>query len=293
MQKVILFQKKALLYSLPFAFFILTSCSDNSKEETVVLTALQENLDRSTTTIQLSTESNMKFLSDKKTDPCTKERAEIWYAKAELVTNNTNKIYTYIENLKRRNKWDDSVLDSVIPKLNNYKQMNFTVDSSIMKEFAENFSFIDRFISLVNIVKEKELTNNSVLPLLALLKNDLKIIENKITAYCNTKVGCTIFTFNTYSAIIGQNSNYLKPGSELQITAGVGAFSRSAQPIITFNGARVELSEEGFSVYKMKVPGRAGNYIVPVNIKFFNQTTGKEEETNVNVEYTVAKEYNQ
>ena len=34
-----------------------------------------------------------------------------------------------------------------------------------------------------------------------------------------------------------QNSNYLMPGQEIEITAGVGAFSKAANPIITIGGS--------------------------------------------------------
>jgi gliding motility-associated protein GldM len=99
-------------------------------------------------------------------------------------------------------------------------------------------------------------------------------------------VGTVEVVFDSYAAIVGQNSNYLMPGQELEIKAGVGAFSKAAKPKIFIGGTGVEIGEEGFALYKTTAGG-VGNRTIPVKIVYFNQTTGKEEVKEVNVEYTV------
>lgn len=293
MPKIEILQQRLPLYVFSIALILFSSCSDKKKRDTDVLHALKENLKESNAVINYSTTTNMKALYDKSVDFCTKERAKIWLPKAELVIDNSKKLYDHIENIRSRKEFDNTILEDLILKLQSYKQIILSADSSIMEEFVNNFNFIDHFISLANNLERKELANTSVSALLILLQNDVKIIENKIAAYCNSKVGCTIFFFDSYAAIVGQNSNYLKPGSKLKINAGIGAYSKLTQPIITINGTKVELGFEGFSTYQMKVPEKSGIYSVPVEVKFMNPTTGKEEKNNIIVEYTVAKPCNQ
>jgi hypothetical protein len=275
------------------SMLFISSCTEKSKKDNVIK-ALGKNLIVSNNVINISTTTNMKALYDKSVDFCTEERAKTWLPKAQIVIDNTKKLYAEIEkyidveNIKRGMNFDNTVLKSIILQLNNYKQILLNSDSSIMEEFANNFDFIDRFIMLTNNLKS-QLNNKSVSSLLTLLMNDIKIIENKIITFCNSKVGCNIFIFDSYSSIVGQNSNYLKPGSELTIQAGIGAYNKSSLPQITINGKKAELGVEGYSIYKMKVSKKPGNYIVPVHIKYMNRIIGKEETSNINVEYTVVK----
>jgi len=90
-------------------------------------------------------------------------------------------------------------------------------------------------------------------------QNDVKTAENKVVTYCHTKVGEVKVIFDTYTAIVGQNSNYLMPGQEIEIKAGVGAFSKAAQPSISIAGSSVAIGEEGYALYKGQAGGE-GNH---------------------------------
>jgi gliding motility-associated protein GldM len=85
--------------------------------------------------------------------------------------------------------------------------------------------------------------------------------------------------------LVGQSSNYVMPGQEIQITAGVGAYSKAAQPQITIGGTSQALDAEGRAVYKFNASG-AGNHTVPVNVTYTKPDGTKESKT-FNVEYTV------
>ena len=82
----------------------------------------------------------------------------------------------------------------------------------------------------------------AALTILSKFQNDVKTSENRVVQFCHNKVGEVVVRFDTYAAIIGQNSNYLMPGQELEITAGVGAFSTGAKPTITIGGQTVTLN---------------------------------------------------
>ncbi len=286
-----------LLPGIISTLFIITfsSCSEKNKTDDVIK-QMEESLVNSSKVINLSTEATMKALQEKTTDYCTKERAKIWYSKAEIISQETKKLFDHIETLKSNPKIDDTARLNLFLAANKYKENIFTIDPEIKEVFEKNFQFVNNSISMLggdttikNNSITKQIPHSSIRSLLISLQNDIKIAENKTVIFCNMKVGCNIFIFDSYSAIVGQNSNYFKPGSELEINAGVGAYSKSAKPLIVINGIKVELSEEGFSTYKMKVPNNPGTYSVPVEIKFMNQTIGKEEQRKINVEYTVAK----
>ena len=112
-------------------------------------------------------------------------------------------------------------------------------------------------------------------------------------AYCDMKVGCTIMIFDSYSAIVSQNSNILSPGDKLEIKAGIGAFTRSVAPEIAIYGKKYKLNEMGFVSYKTNAPQKPGVYKIPLLIKYFNQVTGKEDVIQTDIKYTVAKECDQ
>ena len=126
----------------------------------------------------------------------------------------------------------------------------------------------------------------AALTILSKFQNDVKTSENKVIAFCHEQVGKVEIVFDAYAAIVGQNSNYLMPGQEIEIKAGIGAFSKNAKPTITIGGSIVPLGEEGYALQKMAAGGM-GAHSIPIKIKYFNQITGKEEEVLKNVEYTV------
>src|SRR5206468_11828538 len=73
----------------------------------------------------------------------------------------------------------------------------------------------------------------AALTILSKFQNDVKTSENKVAAFCHEQVGKVVVRFDTYGAIVGQSSNYLMPGQEIEIMAGVGAFSKAAAPRIS------------------------------------------------------------
>jgi gliding motility-associated protein GldM len=75
------------------------------------------------------------------------------------------------------------------------------------------------------------------------------------------------------------------PGQELEITAGVGAFSKAALPSVTINGASAALNSDGVAVYKTTANG-AGEHVVKVNIDF-KKPDGTMGHTEKEIKYTV------
>ncbi|HEY1871798.1 MAG TPA: GldM family protein, partial [Chitinophagaceae bacterium] len=110
----------------------------------------------------------------------------------------------------------------------------------------------------------------------------------RVVQFCHNKVGEVNVVFDSYGAVIGQSSNYLMPGQKLDITAGVGAFSKKAQPTITIGGSPIQIGEDG-AAHTTLEGGGIGQHSIPVSITFTNQETGKPQTINQVVQYTVGQ----
>jgi len=262
----------------------------------------------------------MKSLEDKKGKAETAERAAIWFPKAEQVVSTSKTLYDYIGSLKTKiltlaggsvndptKPFKEDNLDIVtklmvkegegkklFALLAKYKTDILGIDSSINAEFEKSLNIDlsnppgrDKKVRPLEIAYFNMVPTVAGLTILSKFQNDIKTAENKVVAYCHTKVGEVEVVFDTYTAIVGQNSNYLMPGQEIEIKAGVGAFSKAAAPIINIAGSNVALAEgEGYALYKAQAGG-VGPHSIPVKISFFNQVTGKPDVREVKVDYTV------
>ena len=279
---------------------------------------VNRSLENTNFTVNKSTETILKSLKDKTTKEETKERALKWFPKADSVVNISKAIYDYIGSVKSQilTLAGGSVTDPTQP----FKEDNLDIVTKLMvkdgggkklyamlENYSKQIKSIDRefdsafsapFIDLSNPPGRDKKTRAwevayfhmvptvAGLTILSKFQNDIKTAENKVVAYCHQKVGEVEVIFDTYTAIVGQNSNYLMPGQDLEIKAGVGAFSKAAAPSISIGGANVAIGEEGYALYKTQAGG-VGAHSVPVRISFFNQVTGKEDVREVKVDYVV------
>jgi gliding motility-associated protein GldM len=280
---------------------------------------VNRSLENTNVTVNNSTATILKSLEEKKSEAATAERAGYWFPKAQQVATTSKALYDYIGTLKSKIfteaggnpndptvKWKEDNLDIVtrlmvkggegkklFAALTKYKTDILGIDSAIKTEFEKSLQIDlsnppgqDGKTKAWDVAYFNMVPTVAGLTILSKFQNDIKTAENKVVAFCHTKVGEVKVIFDSYAAIVGQNSNYLMPGQELEIKAGVGAFSKAAQPTITIGGSNVSIGEEGYALYKTAAGG-VGQHSVPVKISFFNQTTNKQDERIVNVEYTV------
>lgn len=127
---------------------------------------------------------------------------------------------------------------------------------------------------------------------LAMIKNNVKVFENHISTYFINQIGSTIDRFNVFSAIVGQSSNIVKPGDDIEVMAGVGAFSIAAKPQITIGGKSVDIDKDmGSATTKIKASSKPGKHSVPVRVEFINPYGMKEVKV-YSIEYTVVDPHN-
>lgn len=121
--------------------------------------------------------------------------------------------------------------------------------------------------------------------ILSKFQNDIKNSEAQVVEYCHKEIGEVEIIYDEFAALANSNSQYLMPGEELVITAGVGAFSKAARPSVMVDGSSVPLKPDGSAEYKTTV-GNPGSYTKKVRISFTKPdgTTGSQEKE---IRYTV------
>jgi gliding motility-associated protein GldM len=270
--------------------------------------------------VNASTETIMSSFKEKLSDPTTMEKAKMWMPKAEQATNLSKGVYDLIEGLKTKIKVEAGynpsdpnstfkednidIATRIMDKqgegeklrlaLEKYKQQLLAIDPEVGKQFAATLPInleIPKSATgakLGNVTWARAYFNMTptvaALTMLSKFQNDVKTSENRIVNEFHNRVGQVVVRFDTYEPIVGANSTYLFPGQELQITAGIGAFSKTALPQISIGGRSVPLNEQGIAVYKSAVGSGGGS--VPVVIRFKDQE-GKDQVREMKVDYTV------
>ncbi|TDH19790.1 gliding motility protein GldM [Segetibacter sp. 3557_3] len=249
-------------------------------------------------------------------DPKTAEKARIWREKANQAKVLADDMSTYIEGLKgdlmkeagqkvAGGEFREDNLDAATrmlvegPKgkelnqrLEKYRNDLLAIDPEIKAGFANSLP-ID--LSIPKSTNEgnkgweaayfRMTPTIAAITMLSKFQNDVKNSEAQVVDFCHRKVGEVEVVYNEFQAFAGTNSQYLMPGQELVITAGVGAFSKAAKPNISIDGAGVGLNTEGVAEYKTKVGG-PGTYTKNVNISFI-KPDGTTSTISKKVEYTV------
>ncbi|WP_121352552.1 type IX secretion system motor protein PorM/GldM [Flavisolibacter nicotianae] len=283
---------------------------------------VDNSLDKTNNTVNISTENIMESFRNKLSDPTSKAKAEIWYPKAQQAQQLTSALYNDIEKL-RNEILKAADFDPARKKDSTYKEDNQDIPTRIMikegkgKELQQKLAaYRAAMVNLVAPDKKAEFEKSlqvdpsmprnlkggnktwedayfhmvptvAALTILRKFENDVKTTENRVISHLHEQVGKVEVIFDAFEAIVGQNSKYLMPGQDLEITAGLGAFSKSKLPTISIGGSNVSLNEKGMAVYKVAA-GTIGNHSVPVTVSFTDQD-GKAQTRTFNVEYTVGQ----
>jgi gliding motility-associated protein GldM len=216
-------------------------------------------------------------------------------------------------------KWDDKLKDSVEDykednldastrlfetngkgqelkgRLDQYKKDMLAIDPEINAQFEHSFP-VDTRIDTRTFKSQdgakKDFTQAffhmtptvAALTMLSKFQNNIKNSENEIVTYCHNKIGAVEVHMDQTGVLVGQSSNYLMPGQQLQITAGVGAYSSAASPSISINGSNQTVAE-GKATYTTTVSG-AGEHTITVNVSYKDENN-KIQTRSVPVKYVV------
>jgi gliding motility-associated protein GldM len=122
------------------------------------------------------------------------------------------------------------------------------------------------------------------LTILSKFQNDVKNSEAQMVDYIHSQIGKVKVVYDKFSAIAQSNRTYAMPGDEIEITAGVGAFSDAAKPKITIDGQNMPIND-GKALFKTTAGG-SGEHSVAVRIEY-TKPDGTPDFKNEIVKYTV------
>ncbi|MDR3717053.1 MAG: gliding motility protein GldM [Puia sp.] len=103
----------------------------------------------------------------------------------------------------------------------------------------------------------------AAMTILSKFQSDIKNSESQVIDYLHKRIGEVKIVFDRFEPLVGTNATYLMPGDELEVTAGIGAFSAAAKPTVYINGAKQELGPDGTADFKTKVSA-TGQYDVKI-----------------------------
>src|SRR4029078_354098 len=181
---------------------------------------VNRSLEHTNATVNTSTESIMKSLKAKTEKSETKERALIWYPKAQQVQQISTDLYNYIDNLKKEiftkaggkvgdpnSKFKEDNLDIVTrlmvkqgkgkelkAKLEAYTTQIKAIDTAIANQFSQPFVDVSNPPGRDGKKRDWEVSYFHMVPtvagltILSKFENDIKTAENKVVAFCHNKV---------------------------------------------------------------------------------------------------------
>ena len=247
-----------------------------------------------------------KSFKAKLEDPTTREKAAYWEPKAQQAKKISDELYNYIEGLKielkkesdlkivnGKEEYKEDDLDAatrllvenapegkgsgkeLFTKLKAYKEQLLSIDPEMKKEIEAALP-LDLTIPPTTSDAGKNdwayayfhmTPTIAAITIMSKFQNDVRNSESKAVEFCHKQIGQVEIIYDQFQAFAGTNTQYLMPGEELVITAGIGAFSNAAQPTISIDGANVPLNAEGTAEYKTRVGG-SGAGIKRVRISY-------------------------
>lgn len=259
-------------------------------------------------------------------DSQTKVNAEIWAPKAQEAQKLSDEMAKYIEDLKTRlkkeskgenigtpnEKFSEDNLDAstrmfvegkdgneLEQKLKAFKVALMNTVPADQPKIREEF---ERSLPL-NLEAPKSQTGSTgakewkdayfhmtptiaALTILNKFQNDVKNSEAIVVDRYYQQIGKVKFKLDKFDAFASQNSNYLMPGQDLEIKAGIGAYSTEVKPSVSINGANIPVGADGSAAFKTTVNG-AGEHTVKVVVNYVDPNTGENKVATKDVKYTV------
>ena len=285
---------------------------------------VNNSLEATNIVVTASTQEIMTSLKAKMNEDGTRERAQIWYPHAEKAQQMSTDLYNYIQKFKDQilkeagadySKGDSSYKDDNLDiatrimvehgggkelynRLDQYKKEILAIDAKEGGQIAAKFgnslpislakpktqnkgnkSWEDAYFRMVPTV--------AALTILSKFQNDVKTTENKVISFCHEKVGAVEVIQDAFAALAIANTTNALPGQEIEITAGVGGFSKKISPTITIAGQTQKVGEDGAVHYKFKA-SNLGSNAIPVTIKYTDQNN-KEQTITKTVNYVVGQ----
>jgi gliding motility-associated protein GldM len=282
---------------------------------------VNNSLEKTNTAVNRSSGEVFKSLTDKLADPTAKAKAEIWQPRAKQAMDYSTTAYNFIQGLKddiikaaggnpgdTTDKYKEDNLDiptrmmikegkgeALYKILEKYRSDILGINDTIKTEFTSKPLQVDLTMPKTQNKSNKTWSEAyfhmvptvAALTILSKFQNDIKTSENRVVTFCHEQVGKVELRFDRFDAIVGQNSTYLMPGQDIEITAGLGAFSSTKVPQVSFGGSGATKVENGISYFKGGAGGM-GSHTINVSVSFTDQD-GKPQTKSFPVNYIVGQ----
>lgn len=304
-----------------FMYLVLTAmlALNVSSEILNAFKVVDSSLISSNKTIDQSSKDYIKVLNAAMADPAKREKASIWKPKADQALAMTDQMTAYIDQLKQQLKEESEL--KMVDGQESFREDNLDASSRLMdtkgkgkelyaklNEFKTNLlnglpaGAIGNLPIDLNIPKSSNEASNkdwttayfhmtptvASLTMLSKFQNDVKRSGNLVADYCAQQLGKVEIVYDQFDVLIGQNSQYLMPGQPFELTAGLGAYSSAAKPVITINGATPALDASGKATYK-ETTGGPGTKNFNVSVSYKDPQTAIVKTVTKQVSYTVGQ----
>jgi len=257
---------------------------------------MNKSFSNASNTIDQKTATIFKSLEEKLNDPKTRDLAAVWKPKAERAKQLSDEIVAYIDNVKTQiqneagaaaghfsekntNAATKILIDGdggkqLFNKLVDYKKSLLGIDAKVNERFSTSLPLDMNMPDVQNKSNKtwqdayfRRTPAIAALTVLSKFQNDIKNSEAQVVEFCHSQIGEVQVVYDEFQALATANAQFLLPGSEFSITAGVGAFSKNAKPTVTIDGTAVPLNANGLAEYKTTAGG-PGTYTRKVIISF-------------------------
>ena len=289
------------LFFITFLLIAFVSCADRSKSELKVIQTLNESIENSNKRLKSSTVDVMSSLQNKIYDYATKERAQIWFPKAQKIQEISKVAFDQIQQIKRKLEKNEmeafsrTDIVTIYDYLIKYRNHLLLVDEKLTKGYQH---YLKIFTKSIDSSQENQLellndyfsgvSQHSAIAMLTKFQNNIRLNEEGMVIFCHEH-STPIFCGLRYlpSPIVIQNSTIFQAGEKIEIIAGLGSINVELNPKIFVYDNPIPLAADGAAHYRLKAPSKPGKHYIPVKINYTDQE-GRAQSVVKEIEYTVA-----
>jgi len=297
---------------------LFLACNNHSNADLKAYWLLNKEMTNSVEFLSMSNYKLYRQLDERLKDPASYYVTRQWQPKAMYAQHYSDGMVAYIDSLKYEIIQEAGVKNKL--ELDSLKGMNLSHASVI---FFENYNIlndklrkymndvfntdsIENEYSRANFLKMKasiELENRfeglqkelilkipaiGAIALLSECQYNVRQVEYDVVNFHFQNTCVMPMIFDKFQVIVLSNSTAYLPGDKIEVIAGIGAFSAAAKPKIFINGKPVEIGADATAVYSTLAPDKEGKYVIPVRIKY-HDNTGELKELSKKVVYQVLK----
>jgi hypothetical protein len=279
--------KYSIYYLAALIFIVFASCNHSDKNSATIK-MLDESVVISTRIIHEGSRDVYDRFGGLVNDPPTSKDAKIWQEKALNVKGLSDSLFNEIERIKqiaiKKTSLTENSIEELFNKMNHYKSKVLNSFDSVQREqFAKEIIVFSRAFDSIKHFKEDcnnfFFSGNSLeinLIVLNKFQHNIRIIEKLSCDYFIANVAKhRDFIMDYYTTLVFQNKTYVRKGDELEIGAGMGAFSTEIKPEIVINGKKMNLEVDGVARYKIIASGDVGVHQIPVEISYIKNDGSK------------------